>query len=59
MTDKSALGQSARAKFPDGSPMEYVTNEGRHRSVHNNMAAARGKQIISSKNANFILKRNL
>ena len=54
MTDESALGQSARAKFPDGSPTERVTSDCRHRNVHNNMAAARGKQIISSKNANFI-----
>lgn len=55
---KSATRQSLRPTFPDRLPTEDDTNDGRATHVHSNMAAARGKQIISSKNANFNLKRN-
>lgn len=58
MIVKSALGYSLRPKFPDEPPTKYATNDDRHSNVHSNVAAARGKQIISSENANFNLKRN-
>lgn len=58
MIVKSAPRWSLRPRFPDRPPMEDDTNDGRDTHVHSNMAAARGKQIISSKNANFNLKIN-
>lgn len=56
---KICIRVESETKISWRPPVEYVTNDGRHRNVHSNMAAARGKQILSSKNANFNLKRNL